>query len=330
MSEHYGDLDVYGKITINGDISGGYSLPTATTQEGDVVGVTPEGEVEFINLNESPYNYAKLSDIVEASGAPTYFQQLNDTPADFSDAQDLSVRVNASETDLEFVVPNSIWDRVEQTGHGFDVGDSLYVTSGGAYALALASTSNPEMAESVGMVSQVVDANTFDITFEGHIGGLSGLTSGGVYFLSPLIPGKKTLTKPNGLSIAKPMMVALNETEGIVVNYVGYVSLANATDAARYFVPNAKTITGDYTLQQNNYFLRVDTSGGDVTVTLPLSLLNENRIYKIKKISNANKLFVVTTSGDTLLADSISTSLELNDLDAAEFIADGSTNWDVL
>lgn len=330
MSKHYGDLDIYGKITINGDISGGYSLPNIITKQGDVIGVTEEGDVDFINLNASPYNYAKLSDIVEASGAPTYFQQLKDTPDNFTNSQNLSIRVDESETKLESVAPNSIWDRVEQTGHGFSVGDSLYVTSGGAYALALASTSNPEMAESVGLVSRVLDTDTFDVTFEGYINNLSGLVSGGVYFLSPLFPGKTTTSKPSGLTIAKPQMVALSDTEAIVVNYVGYVSLANATDAARYFVPNAKTITTDRTLIDTDFFIRADTSAGSITITLPPSVVSENRIYKIKKVASNNKVFVVTSGSDKLLADGLSSTLELNDLDAAEFVADGGTKWDVL
>lgn len=329
MADHYGNFNIYGYLTIGNELSGGYSFPITVTEEGDVLGVDTSGGVSFINLNESPYNFAKLSDIVPASGAPTYFQQLNDTPSDFSDSSGFVVTVNQLETDLEFTVPNRIFDRVEQTGHGFSVGQALYSTSG-SYALALADASAPEKAESLGVVSRVVDSNTFDITFEGKITGLSGLTSGAVYFLSPLIPGALTTTKPSGLTIAKPMMVAINDTEAVVVNYVGYISLANATDAARYFVPNSLTVNADHVLTQNNFYLRVDTSGGDITVTLPLSTLNENRIYKIKKISNANKLFVVTSGGDSLLADSISTSLELNDLDAAEFIADGNTTWDVL
>ena len=328
MPDIYGNLNIFGIITVGEEISGGFSLPTEITIQGDVIGIKPDNTVGFINLNESPYNYAKLSDIVAASGAPTYFQQLNDTPSSFTNSSNLVVTVNDAETDLEFTIPNKIFDRINQTSHGFDVGDALYSTSG-SFALAIADTSNPGKAEVLGVVSKVLDADNFDITYEGRISGLSGLTSGAVYFLSPLVPGMLTTSKPSGLTIAKPVMVAINDTEAVVVNYVGYVSLANATDAARYFVPNSKTKNSDYTLDQNDYYVRVDTSSGDITLTLPLSSLNENRKYKIKKISNSNKLFVVTTGGDTILSDSSSTSLEMNDLDAAEFIADGNTTWDV-
>jgi len=329
MSNHYGNYNIFGFLTIGDETSGGYSFPLSISDAGDVLGVDTSGGVSFINLNESPFNFAKLSDIVPASGAPTYFQQLNDTPSNFNNSSDLVVSVNQLETGLEFTVPNRIFDRVTQTGHGFTVGEALYTTSG-SYALALADASNPEKAEALGVVSRVVDSNTFDITFEGRINGLSGLTSGSVYFLDPLIPGNLTTSKPSGLTIAKPMMIAINNTDAVVVNYVGYISLANATDASRYFVPNSKTKLTDYTLDQNDFYLRVDTSGGDVTVTLPLSSLNENRNYKIKKITDANILYVVPSGGDMIIANSITASFELINFDSAEFIADGSTNWDVL
>lgn len=328
MSNHYGNLNIFGFLTIGDEASGGYSLPLTITNQGDVLGVNPLGDVDFINLNESPYNFAKLSDIVPASGAPTYFQQLNDTPANFSNSSDLIVTVNEFETDLEFTAPNRIFDRVNQPSHGFNVGDALY-TASGSYALALADTNNPEKAEALGVVSRVLDSNTFDITFEGYIGGLNGLISGAVYFLSPLIPGNLTTSKPNGLTIAKPMMVALSDTEAVVVNYVGYVSLANATDAARNFVPSSKTVDSSYyEITQTDYYIRVDTTSNNVNLVLPNSTINENRIYKIKKISNLNVLYINVSGADNILYDTLTTSVEISGFGSIEFISDGSGTWD--
>jgi hypothetical protein len=101
-------------------------------------------------------------------------------------------------------------DKVTQVGHTFDEGEILYYT-GSAYARALANAANT--SEIVGMVSRVIDADTFEVTLEGKVTGLTGLTAGEVYFLSPITAGAITITEPTVLGhVSLPVGVAISTT----------------------------------------------------------------------------------------------------------------------
>jgi hypothetical protein len=101
-------------------------------------------------------------------------------------------------------------DKITQTAHGFVVGEVLYYT-GSAYAKARADTS--ATAEVIGMVSRVIDANTFEATLEGKVTGLTGLTAGAAYFLSATTAGAITVTEPSTLGyVSLPLGVAISTT----------------------------------------------------------------------------------------------------------------------
>ncbi|MEY2859113.1 MAG: hypothetical protein RLZZ74_3426 [Cyanobacteriota bacterium] len=101
-------------------------------------------------------------------------------------------------------------DKIIQTAHGFSVGEILYYT-GTAYARALANAANT--SEIIGMVSRVIDANTFEATLEGKVTGLTGLTAGEAYFLSPTVSGGITITEPTVIGhVSLPVGVAISTT----------------------------------------------------------------------------------------------------------------------
>ena len=101
-------------------------------------------------------------------------------------------------------------DRVTQASHGFAVGDILYL-SGSTYTKAIATAANT--AEVVGMVSRVVDSSTFELTISGEVTGLTGLTAGEAYFLSPSSAGAMTITEPTTIGqISLPLGVASSTT----------------------------------------------------------------------------------------------------------------------
>lgn len=108
-----------------------------------------------------------------------------------------------------------------QTTHGFAVGDIVKYT-GSAYAKAQADSA--ANAEVVGIVTAVADANNFTLTQLGFVSGLTGLTAGSVYFLSPTSAGALTATEPstNG-QISKPLLVAVSTTTGYFFNFRGLV-----------------------------------------------------------------------------------------------------------
>lgn len=102
---------------------------------------------------------------------------------------------------------------IAQTAHGFSVG-SYVRYNGAAYVKALANTLTN--AECVGVVSHIPNADTFTLTTNGHISGLSGLTAGSRYYLSATTAGVITNSTPNVGQISKPVFVADSATSGYV------------------------------------------------------------------------------------------------------------------
>src|SRR6266566_1712960 len=82
---------------------------------------------------------------------------------------------------------------ISQTAHGFVVGNVVRL-SGSSFTLAKAD--NATDAEVIGIVSGVLDANTFILVTLGKIGGLTGLIAGTTYFLSSTTAGALTDTEP--------------------------------------------------------------------------------------------------------------------------------------
>lgn len=110
---------------------------------------------------------------------------------------------------------------IEQTAHGFIVGQVVFY-NGTEYEIGIATTSAD--AEIIGIVITVPDANHFDLATSGYISGLSGLTPGGVYYLSDTVAGALTLTEPTTVGyISKPLLIAVSATEGFFTNYRGKI-----------------------------------------------------------------------------------------------------------
>lgn len=118
-------------------------------------------------------------------------------------------------------------DRIAQVGHGFVVGEILYL-NGSTYTKAIATAANT--AEVVGMVSRVIDTDTFEMTLSGEVSGLSGLTAGEAYFLSDTVAGAISATEPSVVGyISVPVGVASSTTSFYVAPKRGVVvGAANA------------------------------------------------------------------------------------------------------
>jgi len=119
----------------------------------------------------------------------------------------------------------SVVKAITQNSHGFAVGDVLKF-AGGVYAKAQADSA--ANAEVVGIVSAVTE-NTFDLLNVGFISGLSSLTAGTVYFLSPSSAGALADTEPTTVNqVSKPLLIAVSTTEGYFCNFRGSVVLTSA------------------------------------------------------------------------------------------------------
>ena len=118
------------------------------------------------------------------------------------------------------------------SAHGLSFGMPVRPTANGFTA---AFAANKEQAEAVGIVSDVINDKTFDITFQGEVRGdfsriidnvASGFTLeiGKAYFLSSGNTGMLSQNPPVDSQVGfvrKPMMIGIDEETGFVVSYVG-------------------------------------------------------------------------------------------------------------
>lgn len=124
---------------------------------------------------------------------------------------------------------------IHQDTHGFVVGDVLYL-NGTTYTKAIADA--VATAEVVGIVSAVA-AGTDDFTLSGggYVSGLSSLTAGTVYFLSPSSAGTMTATEPTTTGhISKPLFIADTTTSGYFFNFRGMEIMAAASESLNFLL----------------------------------------------------------------------------------------------
>ncbi len=106
-----------------------------------------------------------------------------------------------------------------KAAHGFVKGDILRYDSGTGFEKALADTS--QNARMIGMVSEVINANSFRLIVNGYLSGLSGglgLVAASTYYLSDITPGTLSLLPGN---IVKPCVQTLTNTDLIFINAFG-------------------------------------------------------------------------------------------------------------
>lgn len=110
-----------------------------------------------------------------------------------------------------------------QASHGLAVGDVVRLNSTN-YVKAQADTvTNAEVAG----VVETVDGNDFTVAFPGAVvHGLSGLTAGGVYFLSTSTAGLAVTSDAADGYVSKPVWVALTSTSAMVLNSRGVYKVA--------------------------------------------------------------------------------------------------------
>lgn len=118
---------------------------------------------------------------------------------------------------------NTVTRLLEQT-HTFQVGDLLY-NNEGTWTLGLAD--HPSTAEIIGMVSDIIDENNFEITLLGYVEGIvssAPLIPDQMYFLSTTVPGGMTEVGPQQIGqVNKPLFFSETETSGFFINYRGII-----------------------------------------------------------------------------------------------------------
>lgn len=108
---------------------------------------------------------------------------------------------------------------IKQTAHGLVVGNVVR-HNGTAYVKSKADTA--ANAAVIGIVVAAPDVDNFRFVDGGLATGLSGLTAGETYYLSPATAGLLTATPPSTVGqISKPLLFAVSTTSGFFFNWRG-------------------------------------------------------------------------------------------------------------
>ena len=126
-----------------------------------------------------------------------------------------------------------------QVAHGFSVGDVIYVSADGTFALAQAD--NIATSYVAGFVIEVPNANTFRYVTHGTVTvGVPAFAGGTIMYLSETTAGALTDVAPTSPDIVRPvMMVVDNGSQGIV-----FLSLVDSS-ASSGSIPLAGTTAGN-------------------------------------------------------------------------------------
>lgn len=122
---------------------------------------------------------------------------------------------------------------------------------------------------------------------------------------------------------------------GVVQSVVAGTNVTvNSTDPANPIVSssggsssvNVATKTSNYTLTSSNDVVLADTSGGNVTLTLPTAV-GVSKLFTLKKIASANTMTIATTSAQTIDGSS---SIAITAQYESITVASDNSNWDVI
>jgi tetrahydromethanopterin S-methyltransferase subunit B len=212
---------------------------------------------------------------------------------------------------------------ITQTAHGFVVGNIIGY-NGTAYVKAQAN--NAVNAEATGIVTSIIDANSFTFSQSGLITGLSGLTPGEIYFLSDSVAGALTPTEPTAVtSVSKPLLEAVSATSGYYTNMRGTPALGQAA-VVQYgentTITNLGTITGTlatisgssftipsagtWEVTYNIFGSQTSIANGTVAIYNSSDVIVPNSTGNIASFGNSlvnleatNKVFIITSGAAT-------------------------------
>jgi hypothetical protein len=160
-------------------------------------------------------NVAVDSNRVDSVGLP--YGTTASTPANPTSGQ---VRYNTDLKHIE-VFNGFVWDTidgstkfiVQQHNHGLIVFDGV-AFDGTNWVPAIATS---VLTSGIGVISRVINADTFEVQQTGMLLGQSGLIAGDYYYLSANVPGLLTNIEPGVIS--NPLFFATSGTSGMVLPY---------------------------------------------------------------------------------------------------------------
>jgi hypothetical protein len=177
---------------------------------------------------------------------------------------------------------DKIFKEFQQNGHGFVIGDVIGFN--GTLFLKV-NTTTAGSIEPLGVVSRVIDVNSFVVTFSGYIPttgivdvNSNTLSGGTVYYLSSTA-GKLSPTAPTSSSeLSKPMLATISGNTGVVLQYRGLYETTASGGTVSYPVFTGYTATTQVYLDKTvtgatniGFF-----SGTTAKQTLPINHLTDN------------------------------------------------------
>jgi hypothetical protein len=175
---------------------------------------------------------------------------------------------------------------VSQASHGFSVGN-IVQSSGTADTYQLAKADTAADAEVAGIVSAVADANDFTLLTGGVVTGLSGLTTGDIYYLSASSAGAYTATPTTTAGqVNKPLFYAIDTTSAVWLNMRGEVIPSSGVSTVQ---GNNMILNGDFQVFQRTAM----NFGGTATLAVPAST-TEYCLDRWQILTNATQATTVT------------------------------------
>lgn len=191
---------------------------------------------------------------------------------------------------------------ITQNSHGFtsaDIGRPLYL-NGSIYTFAKADLEST--SEVAGLISRIVDINSFEICLGGEVSSIGAnliegggsLTPGEMYFLSASTTGKITITAPSVVGqVSKPIGIARTTTAIDFFNMRGFV--VGGTNVYTQIALSNNNVT---TIQNASAYDSVELSGWIyINATIPYRF--SVKIQVTRKGDGTNYLVSHQTSGDT-------------------------------
>lgn len=195
-----GTLPIHGlAIRLDGQTATDHGLSISLTNTG-LNGATTNRAIEFSRYSPT--------------GATVFMEVLNGTT--YGAQPFVNIRNGANRK------------RIAQTAHGLSFGTPVYVNGSGLYIAA--DCTDTDKAEVVGVVSTLVDANNFEVTFIGEVFGnwtdsllaaSSTLATGGVYYLSTSAGKLNTTPSKVAGTVHKAVLIATSNKSAVVIPFTG-------------------------------------------------------------------------------------------------------------
>ena len=131
-------------------------------------------------------------------------------------------------------------------------------------------------------------------------------------------------TAANGKGIASRVPVVVSATEPLARKGVLWFDTADVPAVAAG-VRNRTEVSGDYTALLTDDWIRVDASGGAVTVTLPAAADRDGKQFDIIKIDSSGNAVTVDADGSELINGALTEIIttQYNTITVASF----GTGW---